>query len=175
MTPRFRATQIFGWICGRNQPARSGYIDIIANRDKPPFRSAEWLFSVRYGSSSGAISPSMRPETSSLSSSSSSRKVSSSSAPSSSISTSSPATVSSAASSALDLVERNQLHARFRFFLVLFDGRRAARASGCLLNGAALRTDDRILVQVEELRAALLAGTLVTELEFRHGLASKDR
>ena len=130
---------------------------------------------VDQGSSSSSMSPSIRSATSSSSSSSSSRKVSSAGF----VVLDLDIVVDDGGDllvAGIGLFERDELDARGRLGLVfllvvLARAARWARGSGALEDGPALRADDRILVQIEEFRAAVLALALGAEFRFRHCLS----
>ena len=137
---------------------------------QPVAASCPHLASPIQASSSSSMSPSMRSVTSSAPSSSSSRKVSS-------------------AADILDfdivfddhrfvlarlgLFERDEFdRSRSDLGIVFGDGRTRlhARRRGQLKHRAALRTDDRIFVQIKKFRAAIVALTLAAEIGFGHSV-----
>ncbi len=128
-----------------------------------------------HGSSSGAMSPSIKAVTSSSSSSSSSRNGSSGAASSSTsmssrtgstafsslASTSSSETSSTPAGCAASSSSSSSLAVA-----------RSDARGGALEDRAAFRANDRVFVQIEELGAAVLALALRSELGFGHGYVS---
>ena len=72
-------------------------------------------------------------------------------------------------------VQRRRALRRFLFLVFLFGGRAFRARDGALEDRPAFRADDRILVQIEELGAAVLALALGSELGFCHVLLFPGR